>query len=177
MDYCGCLYFLSSMNNLQLVLVCGISGSGKSTYAKVINKENEFILLSSDAFRAVLGRDENDQTVSAKAFEYLKNNARYFLKQGRSVIIDATSTYPKSRRDFVDIGREFGAVVVAYCMDIPIEVCKERNAARERVVPDFVIQNQANRLAFPTLEEFDIIYFVDKNQRIAKMLNKSKFYE
>jgi predicted kinase len=43
--------------------------------------------------------------------------------------------------------------VEAVFFDVPVDVCKERNRGRKRVVPDFVIDMMASRIARPTVQE------------------------
>ncbi|MDB6078143.1 MAG: metallophosphoesterase, partial [Akkermansiaceae bacterium] len=51
---------------LSMVLLIGVSGSGKSTFAHRHFKATEII--SSDVCRGLVSDDENDQTVSSQAF-------------------------------------------------------------------------------------------------------------
>jgi predicted kinase len=37
--------------------------------------------------------------------------------------------------------------------DVPVEVCRARNARRERVVPESALEKMAAKLVRPTLEE------------------------
>ena len=52
-----------------LVVLIGASGSGKSTFAKKHFLPTE--VLSSDTMRGLVIDDENDQTISADAFDAL----------------------------------------------------------------------------------------------------------
>ena len=54
---------------LSLVVLIGVSGSGKSTFARDHFKPTEII--SSDFCRGLVSDDENDQTVSKDAFDVL----------------------------------------------------------------------------------------------------------
>ena len=48
--------------------------------------------------------------------------------------------------------------VEAVFFDISLEVCKARNANRKRIVPDWVIDAMASRIARPTVQEgFDSV--------------------
>jgi predicted kinase len=145
----------------MLIIVMGVSGSGKSTYSKTLDTNNlRAVRLSSDELRGVLGSSEEDQTVSGKVFQTMEYMTEYLLKNNRDVIIDATMVSPKARAPFVAIARKLGKKVKVIVMNTPIEECKKRNANRDRKVPAFVIQAQANRLELPTKDEVDEIEFV-----------------
>ena len=54
---------------LSLVVLIGISGSGKSSLAKKLFKRTE--ILSSDECRAIVSDDENNQASTNDAFDVL----------------------------------------------------------------------------------------------------------
>lgn len=139
----------------------GVSGSGKSTFCKE-NLEPSDIYLSSDFYRGVLGKDESDQSVSAAVFQTLELMTLYFLSQNKRVIVDATLTHKKSRKPFIDIARRLDKMVVCYFLDVPIEICKERNTKRSRVVPESVIGRQFANLTVPGPNEVDFLYVVNE---------------
>jgi protein phosphatase len=113
---------------LSLVVLVGISGSGKSTFAARHFRPTE--VLSSDVFRGLVGDDENDQTVTAEAFEALQAVAARRLAIGRLTVIDATNVQPGARRPLVALAREHHVLPVAVVLDVPERTCVERNAAR-----------------------------------------------
>lgn len=132
-----------------MVLV-GLPGSGKSTYLAQMGVRG----LSSDAIRGLLADDENDQTIHERVFQTL----RYLLRQRLAIhrpatYIDATNLRAEERRPYLDIGQQFGCDVEAVFFDVPLTVCRERNQARARVVPDDVLEKMAAKLTVPSLEE------------------------
>lgn len=132
-----------------MVLV-GLPGSGKSTYLARIGARG----LSSDTIRGLLADDERDQTIHERVFQTLRYLLRQRLAIGRPVTyIDATNLRPEERRPYLEIGREFGCDVEAVVFDVPLEVCRERNAARDRVVPEEVMAAMAAKLVPPTQAE------------------------
>ncbi len=113
---------------LSLVVLVGVTGSGKSSFAARHFRPTE--VLSSDTFRGLVGDDENDQSVTAEAFEALHMVAAKRLAIGRLTVIDATNVQPDARRPLVALAREQHVLPVAIVLDIPERTCIERNAAR-----------------------------------------------
>lgn len=140
---------------MRIVLLVGLPGSGKSTYLKRMGVEG----LSSDTIRKWLSDDETDQTIHDRVFETLRYLLRQRLSLGRPLTyIDATNLTVAERAPYLGIGRSYGCQVEALFFDIPLDLCRERNARRHRVVPEEAIGKMAARLVPPTLEEgFDRI--------------------
>jgi predicted kinase len=142
----------------KIVITVGLPGSGKSTYLAGLGVHP----ISSDAIRLQLADDETDQTIHGRVF----STARYLLRQrlelGRPVTyIDATNLTPKDRRPWVKIAKERGCRIEAIFFEIPLAICKARNATRGRVVPESAMDKMAARLARPTAAEgFDKVTVV-----------------
>jgi predicted kinase len=110
--------------------------------------------LSSDMVRGLLADDERDQTIHERVFQTVRYLLRQRLSIGRPVTyIDATNLRPEERRPYIEIGREFGCAVEAVYFDVPLAVCRERNAGRDRVVPEEVLTAMAGKLVAPSVEE------------------------
>ncbi|MDR0916301.1 MAG: polynucleotide kinase-phosphatase [Oscillospiraceae bacterium] len=130
---------------LCLVALVGVSGSGKSTFAKARFKPTE--VLSSDFFRALVSDDENNQAVSAQAFDALYYVARKRLELGLLTVIDATNVQAESRKEIIRLAKEQNIHAVAIVLDLPEQVCRERNAARsDRNYGAAVISKQSAQL-------------------------------
>ena len=130
---------------LSLVVLIGPSGSGKSTFARKHFLPTEVI--SSDACRAMVSDDENDQTVTNDAFELLHYIASKRLALGRLAVVDATNVQPESRRPLVQLARKYHCLPVAIVLNAPESVCHERNRDRDdRTFGPHVVRQQRSQL-------------------------------
>ncbi|MFD6924949.1 polynucleotide kinase-phosphatase [Streptomyces sp. NPDC059944] len=134
------------VTDLSLVVLVGASGSGKSTFARRHFKPTEVI--SSDFCRGLVADDENDQSASGDAFDVLHYIAGKRLAAGRRTVVDATSVQQDSRRQLIELAREHDVLPIAIVLDVPEEVCAERNAARtdRAEMPRRVIQRHVREL-------------------------------
>jgi protein phosphatase len=130
---------------LSLVVLIGVSGSGKSTFAARHFLPTE--VLSSDRFRGLVGDDENDQGVSREAFDALHAVAGIRLHLGRLTVVDATNVQSDARAPLVRLAREHHVLPVAIVLDVTEELAHERNASRpERTFGRHVVRRQRNLL-------------------------------
>ncbi|AFY99388.1 polynucleotide kinase-phosphatase [Calothrix sp. PCC 6303] len=113
---------------LSLVILIGASGSGKSTFAR--NYFQQFEVISSDFCRGLVSDDENNQASSKDAFELLHYITAKRLATGKLTVIDATNVQPEDRKEYIKLAREYHFLSVAIALNVPEEVCHERNAQR-----------------------------------------------
>lgn len=148
-----------------LYITVGLPGSGKSTYAKEFIKDQQVEYLSSDSLRAVFGKDESDQSVTPKVFSHIKTKVDEFLKDGKNVLVDATSVNRKERSDYINTAKKYGSKVVAvvFRMDRNGLIARNKKRGDEggRVVPDWVIDKMLNKFEEPDFNEgIDVIIYV-----------------
>ncbi len=130
---------------LSLVVLIGVSGSGKTTFAR--NQFGRYEVLSSDACRGMVSNDENDQAATAAAFDVLNYIAGKRLAAGLLTVIDATSVQRDARAKLIQLARDHDVLPVAIVLNLPKHVCLERNAARpERDFGDRVVHRQSEQL-------------------------------
>ena len=130
---------------LSLVVLIGVTGSGKSTFARAHFKPTEVI--SSDFCRGLVADDANDQSATADAFEVLQFIAGKRLASGRLTVVDATNVQPEARRQLVLLAREHDVLPVAIVLDLPEKLCAERNAGRpDRDFGPHVLRRQRGQL-------------------------------
>src|SRR5271165_6956268 len=117
-----------SIPKLSLVVLIGPSGSGKSTFARKHFLPTE--VLSSDACRAMVSDEENNQAVTNDAFEVLHFIAAKRLALGRLAVVDATNVQPEARQPLVALARRYHCLPVAIVLNLPETLCQERNRLR-----------------------------------------------
>jgi protein phosphatase len=134
-----------SIPKLSLVVLMGPSGSGKSTFAQRHFQPSEIV--SSDACRWMLSDDHNNQAVTSEAFALLHHIAGQRLALGRLTVIDATNVQPESRAPLVALARQYHCLPVAIVLNLPEQVCADRNRARaERALGPHVLRRQRTEL-------------------------------
>ncbi len=130
---------------LSLVVMIGVSGSGKSSFARRHFLPTE--ILSSDFCRGLVSDDETDQTATDDAFELLHYVASKRLARGKLTVIDATNVQTEARKPLVQLARQYHCLPVAIVLDLPEKLCRERNRARpDRDFGSHVTRGQARNL-------------------------------
>ena len=131
----------------KLYTMVGIPGAGKSTFA---NSHPECVVVSSDAIRAEVFKNEYDLSNMRRVFEIVNERVAAALAEGKDVIYDSTSLTRKIRHNII---KTFNAEHIAIFVNTPIDICIERDAKRYRHVGERVIRQMATRLVPPTLDE------------------------
>jgi predicted kinase len=98
--------------------------------------------------REMLTDDPGDQGASAEAFQVLSIIVNGRLRRRLLTVVDATNLRAANRRRYQRLAARYGIPTVAIAFQLPVGTYHERNRARDdRVVPDFVIADQAERMA------------------------------
>jgi len=130
---------------LSLVVLIGVSGSGKSSFARKHFKRTE--ILSSDECRALISDDENKQSATDDAFDVLYYIAGKRLKNGLLTVIDATNVQKESRKGLIELSRTYHCLPIAIVLDLPENISEERNKNRpDRNFGGHVIRQQKQQL-------------------------------
>jgi len=87
----------------RLILMVGIPGSGKSSWLEEqgLYKNPAFIILCPDQVRKELCGNISDQSRNIEVWDIVKIKTITCLKQGISVVLDATNVSTTNRRTFI----------------------------------------------------------------------------
>lgn len=136
----------------KIILCMGISGSGKTTWAKewVAEKPEKRIRLNYDDIRSMLGV----YWVPGKREQLVKDIFAYSLNQamsiGYDIVIDNMSNLnPKHQKEYKEYINEYNSFnednkyeLEYKWFDTPVEVCIERDSKREIKIGETVIRQQ-----------------------------------
>ncbi|MEV0583525.1 polynucleotide kinase-phosphatase [Nonomuraea sp. NPDC050310] len=113
---------------LSLVVLVGVSGSGKSTFAAKHFKPTQVI--SSDYCRGLVSDDENDQSATPQAFELLHHIVGVRLARGLLTVVDATNVQYEARKSLIDLAKRHDVLAEAIVLDVSDEIAIARNESR-----------------------------------------------
>lgn len=128
-----------------LIIMCGISGSGKSTKAKELKEEYNAVIISTDDIREDIFKDIHDQEHNKEVFRIAYDEINMFIELSHNVIFDATNIKYSSIKDLKKGIKHWNDInKILYVMDTPIDKAIKQNNARDKVIPTEVIIRQAN---------------------------------
>ncbi|HHC71339.1 MAG TPA: hypothetical protein ENK54_00455 [Thiotrichales bacterium] len=122
-----------------LVLMHGLSGSGKSVVAGHLTPQLEAVWLRSDVERKRLHPQQQGRyapETSDRVFDHLRKIARLALESGFNVVVDATFLERKRRKPFLQLAGELDIPLVILHVEAPPEVLRRRVTERARCATD-----------------------------------------
>jgi predicted kinase len=168
---------------LQVIAMCGVAFSGKTTLARRIAEALSADLISLDAINGERGLSGGQGMTIAQWEEtsaIAMRRLRAFLQVGRSVVVDDTFSHRMLRERCKAVAHENAAKFTIVFVDTPITVIRER---RERNgvhpsrhhVDDDVFEAHYNTFQFPTADEsvvriasgFDVTAWLAQQARTA----------
>jgi len=177
---------VGEMNKVVFIKVLiGISGSGKSTYARELAKDYNEEICSTDKYveehamsrfnvdgvklsydEAFNDIQENDmfKVITGRFYNDIEKN----IKNGNNFIIDRTNLSVRARASLIkelrELGKKYGKAVVIYgiVFNPPISVIHDRLEQRivleNKNIPADILADQIKNLQLPTdKEDFDIL--------------------
>ena len=141
------------MSKNVLIVLGGLPASGKSTYAEMLVKSGIFQIVCPDLIRKALNGDESIQGDGKRVFETAFHDMKEYGCLDENVVFDATNIDRKRRTELVAEMRPYFDIIIFKWFDTPLDICKDRNAKRDRVVPEEVLKRMWFNFEVPTMEE------------------------
>ena len=142
-------------------ILIGIPASGKSTWVRKYG--GDMTVISPDGYLEEQYQYEWTEQRAKEAWAHSYQEFADSLRQGRSVVWDATFLGSIDRSPVLNLAKGFGYKCTAIVVQAPLELCLQRNLERHRSpVPSSKIVAMHKSLCLPSLEEgFDDIELVD----------------
>lgn len=152
------------MPTSELKIMCGIPGSGKSTWCKqeaerLEEEQYTTCIISRDNVRlSLLGKCDSYFDKEPEAFAEFVRQINEAMELGiDTVFADATHLSSTSRAKLLNqLAPDPHTFLVFEVFDTPLDIALSRNAQREGYarVPDSAIKNMKNKFSIPTEKEF-----------------------
>ena len=154
---------LTTFQPLDIILVCGLPGSGKSVFSKQYFAESGRDRVNRKEIHRLLyemihfGKRWTETEFDALDEHLVKHVERKIIEQllqnKQKVLVDNTSVSESSRKSYVAIAEQMHKSIGAIFLQIPPATCLQRNREREDPVPERVISNLAAAIDLPRTEE------------------------
>lgn len=110
-----------------LVLLSGLPGAGKTTFAQTLAERLPHVHVESDAIRrALFAEPAYAPSEHAHVFGAAERHAAEALRKGEVVVLDATNLTTRDRRRFLRLAARTGAPLVAVRLVAPEATIRER---------------------------------------------------
>ena len=138
-----------------LYLLSGIPGSGKTTLAHQLAEQHNATVHSYDELPMANTKASMDGSVKQAWLASIRED----LQAGKSVICDGLNLTVADRKELLSYVADIPCEKVLYVKIVPLETCLQRNRERKTRLPDFVVEQSAERMEAPTKDEgWDAIY-------------------
>jgi putative nucleotidyltransferase with HDIG domain len=140
----------------EMVLMCGLPGSGKDTYVR--DHFADLPVVSLDDLRAEMDVDPTENQGSI--VQAGKERMREHLRRGERFVYNATNVNRQRRAPIISLAADYGARVRIVYVEAPMEALFAGNRARAGRVPEAVIRRMTERWEVPTsieAHQLDII--------------------
>lgn len=144
----------------RIIMLAGIGGTGKSTYAKSLKIPGKLEIISSDEIRYSMTGAYNILLKDMKVvYNKMIENCNKLLEENDNitVILDSTFLDDERRNYFIDHLRGYDTLELHMLRVHDTQTIYERNHQRikEKWIPEEVITNMINKYSSPSEEYID----------------------
>lgn len=131
--------------NCEVILICGLPGTGKDTWIRV--EYPDYPVISLDDIREEFGiSPSGDQS---EVIRIAKSRAKQLLRNKQSFVWNATSVTPDIRSRLISLFNNYHAYVKIVFLETEWNENLRRNMERPNSVPEYVIESMLTKLTLP----------------------------
>ena len=140
----------------EVILLCGLPGTGKDTWLQ--GTHPELPVISLDAIRAELGVKPTEE--QGRVIQLARERAREYLRRHEPFAWNATSLTADTRKRQIDLFEQYHAAVRIVYLETEWDENLRRNAGRSAAVPEHVVNDMLGRLAPPERAEARFVEWI-----------------
>lgn len=153
----------TNLSTSKVVFMCGAAGSGKSTYAKILEQQGyKRLSFDVESFKRGFKVHPLPRDVYDEIKNFLDHELRTLIMQNKDVVLDYSFWSRKMRDEYKNKIAPFGIKPEIILIDTPKEIALQRIAARKGNHPNDIIVDVQTATHYydqfqpPTPEEGDI---------------------
>lgn len=160
----------------MLIMITGLPGSGKTTFAKALADSLNAVHLNTDIIRDNMGRrGKYDETSKSMIYANMLRQTESYLHRAEDVVVDATFYKAALRKPYKKLARKYKNRLFWIMVTAEEGVIKERmQQKRQYSEADFDVYLTIKSIYEP-LEEGHLILHSDSNS-LEKMIVKAREY-
>ena len=160
----------------MLVIITGLPGSGKTTFARLLAANFDIVHLNTDIIRTALGlRGQYDEQTKEKVYMELLTQTEQALQQGGRVVVDATFYKELLRKPYRELGKKYNQRLYWIEVQAAKAVIKERiQKKRAYSEADFKVY-QAIKAIYEPLTDKHLVLRSDE-QPLGEMVDRAWKY-
>ena len=135
----------------KMYLMSGMSGSGKTTFARRFAEENDLQYLCIDDFYALINGDEKRHEDEHYVWQVFFLAIHLAEEHNRDIIIDTNAPTKSKRTEFLDWFPNFEHHLIF--VDASFELCVKNNNSRNRVIPFAEMIKMFSEIEYPFFYE------------------------
>lgn len=167
-------YYEKKDNFPVLYVLCGISGSGKSTAIEMLKDEKSIIISLDEIRKNYKQNNSNRREIEGKVKQEAKFQLKKALNENATIFYDATNLRKDFRKIVCDLGQDYKAQVCLLFVQEKISECIKSDKIRtSRTIGEDVIENQVKMFQFPEDSEFEKVFYFKRTSKSLLLKNFS----
>ena len=142
----------------EVVMLCGLPGTGKDTYIRKFYKE--WPIVSLDDIRRAHKISPKNAKANGKVLQIAKEMMKTHLRKQQPFVFNATNIIQQLRSQWIDLFTTYGARVKIVYLEVPYTQLIRQNSDREHIVPIKVMERMIRKLDIPSLVEAETVAYM-----------------